>query len=130
MVKTYKHGYKKIKYVIKGQFINDLSNWKNCIYKYNDLYLTGTHSILVDKLDNITLEKYKKLQIKKIKLEDKYLLIAGLSNLFIKIENNNKYIFYNLVLESDNINKNYGIYANNVLCETLSIKKYLEFNFK
>ena len=48
-----------------------------------------------------------------------------MSKLFEKIEEKKKFILYHVVLENDNENKNYGVYANGgILTETINEKYY------
>lgn len=118
LVCTYKHGYKKIKYIGCDKMINNPSDSKNCMFVLKkdktdelleDLIVTGLHSILVD---------YRPKKGKKI--EDKYLELAMTSDKFEKIEDTNEYIYYQIVLENENVNSHYGIYANGILSESMS----------
>ena len=106
--------------------INDPNNIKSCMYKMiktknnkliDHLIITGLHSILVD---TITLNDI----IYEYKIDDKYMLIAGYSNKFIKLNNTNIYTYYHLVLEDDDINKRYGIYTNGILSESTSLSVF------
>jgi outer membrane protein assembly factor BamB len=130
LVKTHNNNYIKIKSILKGKMINDPLNWKNCMFKLkeNDLYITGTHSILVDKLNISTKLMYKNLNIKIDKIDNKYKLLSGISENFEKMEDTYTYIYYHIVLESDDKNKCYGIYANGILSESLSINTYNQIN--
>ena len=65
------------------------------------------------------------------KLENKYLLFSSVSNKFEKLNNNDKYTFYHLVLDhDDDINKSYGIWANNILIETICEKHFYDDSSK
>jgi hypothetical protein len=70
LVKTYKRGIKRITEIIEGEFINNPNVWHNCMYKMskrpgmtNDLWVTGGHSILIDKLKIPTNIVKKQLKI-------------------------------------------------------------------
>jgi hypothetical protein len=119
LVCTYKHGYKKIKYVGCDKLVNNPLEPENCMFVLKqskmeglteDLIVTGLHSILVDNVNN---EKPIR------KLEDKNLELAMKSDLFEKIENNEEYTYYQIVLENNNVNSHYGIYANGILSESM-----------
>lgn len=120
-LKTYKDGYIKIKYI--SHYFNAESNndlYKIFYIKEHDLYLTGGHSILVNYInanENKKMSKYRKIEKK---IHDKYLLLAcaykDAQNVFKKGK------LYHIVLESNNINKQYGIWSNGLLTETMSIK--------
>jgi hypothetical protein len=135
LVKTYKHGYKKIILIGKNKMINDSSNQINCMYKMvkttnngliDDLIVTGGHSILVNNLGKYK-EENRKLLHKEIMIDDKYLLLASVSKEFIKIENLNEYTYYHFTLENNGNNeKRYGVCANGVLTETPS---WNQFNY-
>jgi hypothetical protein len=122
-VLTYKHGYKKVIYIQNYKFKNDTSI--NQIYKYNDLYLTGGHSFLVDELTEN--EKIKTLEIwNELKMiDDKYLLLACVNEKCHKIDDQNEYELFHLVLENDNEYSHYGIYSNGILTESLSIHCFI-----
>ena len=47
--------------------------------------------------------------------------MASISDDFESVNDNNKYTLYHLVLESQDVNKQFGIYANGILSETMSI---------
>lgn len=128
-IQTYKNGLKKIKYISKRYYKNDktisqickISNLPN---QTKDLFVTGGHSILVDELN----EKEKKETLKHFtnfnKIDDKYLLLACIGE-FEKLDDNNEYEIYHIILENEDENKQYGIYANGVLTESMSEKCYL-----
>lgn len=127
-IQTYKNGLKKIKFISKNLYKNDtsynqihkISNLKN---QTKDLFITGGHSILVDFLNEEEKIKTKKYWTDYIKIEDKYLLLACVSN-FEKIENNEVYELFHIVLENDDVQKQYGIYANGILTESMSEKVF------
>jgi hypothetical protein len=134
LVKTYLHGYKKLK--ILGKLYV-----KNCIeYKYNkifklskeknkdlieDLYVSGKHSILVDSLSD---EQIKRIHLQwtglKI-LDSKYLLLASASEDFEDVKDENVYEVYQIILENNNNNKRYGVWANGILSESVSMNNFI-----
>jgi len=132
IVKTYKHGYRRIKYIIKGTLLNDINNKKDSLYIYHkiensikDLILTGGHSILVDTMtdeENILNNEYFQNNVPII--DNKYCLLACVSKSCTQIEDTNEYTYYNLVLDNDNITDRYGIWADGVLVETPSEEYY------
>jgi hypothetical protein len=135
MVKTYKHGYRKVTQLYKKELLNNNANWKSSMYKMdkkdgmsNDLILTGGHSILVDELSEkelLFLDNNKLDLLKTSSIDDKKLLLAASSDLFKIVEDNNNYSVYNFLLENDgNNNARYGVWANGVLCETPSKNFY------
>ena len=119
LVKTYKSGYKKIKLIGSKPITNNPESREYSLYKMEStgLILTGAHSILVDNLD---LSKHIGM------IEDKYLLNIMYSDKFKQITEPIQMQIYHLVLESDNINKRYGIYANGILAETTFEKDFFK----
>jgi hypothetical protein len=130
LIKTYKEGYKKVKYISNFNYLClNKSDKLNRLYKMkeNDLIVTGYHSILVDKLTNI--EKQKNLEFNfKSSIYDKKLLFACNSDYFEVVEDDKEYQLYHLVLEhDDDILKQYGIYVNEgILSETCCEKTFMK----
>ena len=145
-VKTYKHGYKRIKYLLQSQLINTDQRTINKLYvmkksKQNklieDLYVTGSHSLLLDNLDKNTSLKMDKLinslDIKfNKKIDDKKKLIACFDKRFKEHNEIGMFNIYHLVLENENNQyKNYGIYANGILAEStdeITLSRIENFN--
>jgi hypothetical protein len=145
-VKTYKHGYKKIKYILKSQLLNSSEKTINKLYRLKktnnnrlleDLYVTGSHAILKDSLsekenrrmDNL-LDTFKEVEYNRM-IDDKYKLIACFDESFEEIDEDGMYSIYHLVLESKDSFQNYGIYANGLLAEStdeLTLHKMTDFS--
>jgi hypothetical protein len=144
IVKSYLHGYKKIDLIGKAQLRNNVSNkWKNnmfVMYKTSennlieDLIMTGGHSILVDELNrgDFKEEQIRYYEIQKNnpwKIDDKHLLLAGVSKFFKEINDDKIYTYYNFTLENDgDDDKRYGIWANGILAEIPSKTQFISFN--
>lgn len=124
LVKSYKHGNRKIQNICEGELINDISKIRWSMYKMKEsgLIVTGGHSIMVDKLSEEEYERtISEWEIQEI--DENVLLMAGYSSKFEQIQGNEKFIHYNFNLENNgNENKRYGVYANGVLVETPSEK--------
>jgi hypothetical protein len=128
-VKTLNNGYKKVIQYIKSYIINDVLNLLNRIYVLkkeknsnliDDLYVTGGHSILVDKyIDNQEKETIKLMGDDNFMIQDKYRLLACLNDDFIGLNNNIRYNIYHISVGEQDI-----IYANGILSETFNIKWY------
>jgi hypothetical protein len=132
-VKTYKHGCKKVKFVLKSKIINSKEKTINKLYVMKksetnnlieDLYVTGSHALLKDELTEKQVNRMNKL-IEKInikydmKIDDKYKIIACFDKRFQEFNEPGYFNIYHLVLEAENeIFKNYGIYANGILAES------------
>ena len=135
LVKTYLHGYKKISSIGKSIITNDIDDMNYCIFRlnsedeiYDNLIVTGGHAVLVDELSELEIKEHllKWAELKKI--DDKYLLLAGLSSRFEKIIDNNNYEVFHIVCEDDGDEfKQYGIYANGILTESMSSLNFSKF---
>jgi hypothetical protein len=128
-VKTYNHGYKKIKYIMNRKTKNDKSIHQIHKIKTNqeDLYMTGGHSLLVDSLTEQEKQDTIKIWNELKMIDDKYLLLAFVvSNpeLVSKVDDNLEYNLYHIVLENDDLDGQYGIYSNGLITETMSINYY------
>ena len=136
LVKTLKHGYKPIVHIAKRVIYHMASNYriKDQLYKYDkntfedlveDLVLTGGHSILVDELTSLQQEQTKTYWNDLLKTEDKYRLLAVLDERASVYEPSGNYTVYHFALENEDIEANYGVYANGLLVESCS-EKYLK----
>jgi len=133
LVKTVNDGYKKIDLIGKNVFYNNPKSCFHCMYKVsnddNELYVTGEHMILVKDLENIIInDENKYFYSLNITVDDyKCALAADVGE---KILNNNKYTIYHFVLESEDDNKQYGIYANGILSESTTKNNFINNHFK
>jgi sugar lactone lactonase YvrE len=137
IIKTYKHGYRKIISIHKNIMKNDPTNFKECMYKlpqntiidnntcFEDIIITGGHSILVDKIHDDLIESNERFLGENEKIDDKFLLLSCVSPLFEKKMDTNIYKYYHFVLENDGNNDNrYGVWCNGILTETPSMNFY------
>jgi hypothetical protein len=137
IVKSYKHGYRKIDLIGKGIMINNSNINNNRMYKMiktekngliKDLLVTGGHSILVDDLGSLKEENEK--IIGEVKIDDKYLLLASVSKDFIKIKENKEFTYYHFVLENNgDDNERFGVWANGILTETTSKNHFVNHKY-
>ena len=135
LVVTAKHGLVPIYKVGTSEFFNPGTDERiaNRLYKcspakypslFEDLYITGCHSILVDSITNVQRECTEAILGKIFLTDNKFRLIACLDE---KAEPYNKHEntrIYHIALEHANDFMNYGIYANGLLVESCS-KRYL-----
>ena len=93
---------------------------------FEDLIITGCHSILLDEFKN---EEYKNKSIEingKVYVTDKkYRVPACVEERASIYEPAGEYKIYHIALENDSYYMNYGVYANGLLVETCS-KRYLK----
>jgi len=132
LIKTYKHGYKKVENIKYFDYIPiNSQNSTECIYRLKDgtLTITGGHSILVDELSEEEDKLQKQLGFKDT-IDDKKLLLSCISDKFEKLNIEKNVKLYHIVLENSNEEKHYGIYVNDgILSETIS-KKTFNYFFK
>ena len=125
LIKTYKHGLKKLELIGSGAFMNDVSDPLKSMYKHKDkvdgfdnLVVTGGHSILVDHLLEEEELKQQKIHFN-FKIEDKQMSLSAFSKDFEQITTNEEFTYYHIVLENEDENGKYGIWANGgILTET------------
>jgi len=137
LVKSYLHGYRKIDLIGKGRMINNIDVWNDSMYilektddngLIEDLIVTGGHALLVDQLSDQDLQNYRLNNVfdngQPIMIDDKFLLLAGLSSLFKQLTEQKKFTYYHLILESNHDDERFGVYANGILTETPSKKHF------
>jgi len=139
LVNVYREGGLKISHIgkrnlkngVDTHFTKNMYKMKEAVDGFEKLVVTGGHSILVDELNEYELEHYKSINFLRgngdiIKIKNKCLSLAGYSNKFEKIEDNEIYTYYHLVLDGEE--EQYGIWANGVLTETCSKTCYFRNN--
>ena len=143
------NGYVPIERLRKGQLIKTLNNYvpltligkkeiyhpatprriPDQLYKcsrnnyptlFEDLVLTGKHSVLVNQLTKDEEEKTKKLLGKYYITDNKYRLPSCIDSRSSVYEVKGSYTIYHIALENANPYGNYGIYANGLLVESCS----------
>jgi hypothetical protein len=136
LVKTLLHGYVPV-YMIGTSKIWNPGNFDRCskrLYllskdKYpeltEDLVITGAHSILVDELSDVQIEKTTEKFNKLYATNNKYRLMAEFDERAVPYEVEGEFNIYHFALEHDNYFHNYGVYANGLLVESCS-KRYLQ----
>jgi uncharacterized repeat protein (TIGR01451 family) len=140
MVKTYKHGYRRVELIGHRTMTNNPDQWDNCMYRLpkgdkmiDDLVVTGSHSILVDTQPQEQEERKRQRQYwadEMYMIDGKYMIMAAVSNKFIKLTDTGEYVYYHLVLEDDGCSeRQYGIWANGVMSESQSRDKFLAKNW-
>jgi hypothetical protein len=136
LVKTHLHGYIPVNMIGTSTIDNpsDASRIKNRLYRcsrekypelFEDLIITGCHSILVDELSEEEKEKTLELLARIYITDDKYRLMACIDKRADVYEIEGNFNIWHLALDNDNYYENYGIYANCLLVETTS-KRYLK----
>jgi len=137
LIKTLNHDYKKIYKIACSQIHHSFSYTRNKDQLYichkekyeelfEDLIITGGHSILVDEFKNQEeKEKNRDLFFGEIfKTDDKYRLLACVDERTSVYEKDGVYNIYHFALENKDYYVNNGVYANGLLVETCS-KRYL-----
>jgi hypothetical protein len=138
LVKSYKHGYRKIDLIGKNLTINNPEKFNECMYKMekteengllDDLIVTGGHSILINDLTEYKEENDKIFGTTPM-IDDKYLLLSAVSKEFIKLENTNLYTYYHFILENNgNDDERFGVWANGILTETPSKNYFINHKY-
>ena len=139
LVKSFKHGYRKIDSIGKGTLVNNPNNFSNCMYKMKkteenglleDLIVTGWHAIMVDDLGEFKEENDKKFGSTTPTIDGKHLLLSSVSTDFVKVEDTNVYTYYHFILENnEDDDERFGVWANGILVETPSKNTYNKKSF-
>jgi hypothetical protein len=138
LVKSYLHGYIKIDLIGKNDMCNDPTSSFNCMYilektqendLIEDLIITGAHGILVDELTAFESRKNKRYNFYQ-EIDNKKILMACISNKFKKLQDTNKYTYYHFILEHDNDEQRFGVWANGILTEISSKKQFLQHPYE
>lgn len=128
-VKTHKGEYKKIVFIGYNFYKNNLKNNIKVIKQNKisndipnkDLYLTSGHSLLFKDLKYVNVFYDKHYYPENEKIDDYYKIMTSQCFLCDDYDKNKKIEFYfHIVLENENLDGQYGIYANGVLCESMS----------
>ena len=132
-VKTFQEGYQRILGINHKTMNHHPDNaWYDCmfqmkktIFMQDDLFLTGQHAILVNSLPKDILSQYKELNIIPTKINKFPLLICAFSTLFEKVPYGQTFTYYHFTLEANGDKfKQYAVWANGILCETMSAKQF------
>ena len=130
IVKTYKHGYKKIKLIKSFNYnTHNITRFKRCMYRMKDhnVIVTGKHGLLVDELTEEEIKNIKKCGTSVRYIDDKQVLPACASDKFEKITDIFEFELWHFVLENDDESKNYGVYiTDGILSESCSEKAFLD----
>ena len=135
-VKTYHNGYKKILFIKHFSLINTTrrpvtkKEKINKIYKlakedyaelFEDLYVNGGHSILVDTLT----EEENRINLKLFggykKIGDKFRLLSYINQKAIPVNNDFRYEMYHITTGEEE-----GIYANGILTESYNLENNIK----
>jgi len=139
-IKTVKHGYVPIYMIGKKEIYHEASpeRIKNQLYKcskenypeiFEDLILTGCHSILVFPFTNEE-ERLKTIEVNgdAYVTDDLYRLPACVDARASVYETPGTYTIYHFSLENDNYYSNYGVYANGLVVESCSKRMLKELS--
>lgn len=127
LVKTYLHDYLPIQHIGQSPFRNNsLNNNISCMYQIDDLYVTGGHFVLVDKLPD-TIDVETSFYQMNLTIDDKYCLLVSDYDQAKKLEQDEIYTIYHLVLQGDQ--ERYGIYVKRSSNEILLSESTTASNF-
>jgi hypothetical protein len=132
LVRTYRHGVRKVEETFSGSMINNPTVWHSCMYTMpatsttEAITVTGGHGFLVDRLTPAQRSAQTAYWVNgECRIDDKLILLASVDERFNKMEERKAVNYYHFVLENDRNNETrYGVYANGHLSETPS-KNYM-----
>ena len=134
LVKTSRDGYKKVVLIGKASINNTDTDERteNRLYKLTpanypelkeDLYITGHHSVLVDSLTEQQKEDTLKYVADVFGTDGKARLMARVDDRAVPWQSAGTYTIWHFALETADVYKNFGVYANGgLLVETCCIK--------
>jgi hypothetical protein len=134
LVKTSRNGYKKVVLIGKASVNNTDTDERteNRLYKLTpanypelkeDLYITGHHSVLVDSLTEQQKEDTLKYVADVFGTDGKARLMARVDDRAVPWQSAGTYTIWHFALETADVYKNFGVYANGgLLVETCCIK--------
>jgi len=139
LIKTTK-GFKKLRVIGKRDIIHvaDGERTKDKLYvckpeKYpevfEDLIITGCHSILVDSLKSLE-QKQGAINVngRLYFTDNKYRLPACVDDRTEIYSESGVHTIYHIALENEDYYSNYGVYANGLLVETCSLRYLIELS--
>ena len=137
LIKTVSHGYVPIHMIGKSKITNPNNNERiktrlyickkdNYPEAFEDLIITGCHSILVDEFTNdLQRENTIKVNGDTYLTDNYYRVPACADERAIPYTEEGVFNIYHIALKNDDYYMNYGIYANGLLVESCS-KRYLK----
>jgi hypothetical protein len=136
LVKTLNNNYVAVNMIGKTKLYNsgDDKHCRNRLYRcssqkypelFQDLIITGCHSILVTSLTSKQREDVNEIMGGIYITDNKYRLMACADERAQPYEKEGLFDIYHIALDHDDSYMNYGIYANGLLVETCS-KRYLK----
>jgi hypothetical protein len=139
LVKTLSSGYKPVDMIGHAKVYNsgDSARIKNRLFRcskknypelFEDLIITGCHSILVGDITEEQRAKSIEYNNDIYITENRYRLIACLDDRAEPYEVEGEHPIWHLALENDDIYMNYGIFANGLLVETASKRMMKEYS--
>jgi len=139
LVKTLSSGYKPVDMIGHAKVYNsgDSARIKNRLFKcskknypelFEDLIITGCHSILVGDITEEQRAKSIEYNNDIYITENRYRLIACLDDRAEPYEVEGEHPIWHLALENNDVYMNYGIFANGLLVETASKRMMKEYS--
>jgi len=139
LVKTVNNGYVKIKFLGRSLMFNPShkDRIKDRLYRcsmenyselFEDLYMTGAHSILVPKLSDVQREKTVALFGHVYLTDRRSRLMTYLDERSEPYDKEGEFTVWHFALEHEDRHVNYGVYANGLLVESASIRWMEEFS--
>jgi hypothetical protein len=97
------------------------------VHKESGLTITGGHSILVESLSPVEENIIRETNYPKRKIDGMYTLLSTIAcSRFEQVKDNVRCKIYHFVVESDDHSRQYGVYANGILSETISYDVFVQ----
>lgn len=141
LVQTINNGLIPIKFIGKRYFLNNSTEKRinHHLYKLNkkdfpelieDLFITGGHPLLIDNPDEEIKNKLLDMVDNDISIitEGKYRVFSYIHPKTELWNKTGKYEIFDIVLENDDPYRNYGIYVNGILTESMDEHFFLNYS--
>jgi hypothetical protein len=129
IVMTYAHGPKRVVRIGSEVIQNNPKKWYNSLFRHKEsgLTVTGGHSILVNSFNPVEQSIVDQIEYPVRQIDGMYALLSTIAcSRFEQLQDNDMHVIYHFVVESDNADRQYGVYANGVLSESISLNDFNE----
>ncbi len=127
IVMTYAHGPKRVVRIGSELIQNNPKIWYRSLFRHKEsgLTVTGGHSILVNSFNPVEQTIVDQFNYPVRQIDGMYTLLSTFAySRFEQLQDNDIHVIYHFVVESDNAQRQYGVYANGILSETISLNDF------
>ncbi len=126
-VSTFGHGPRRVRNVRHQTHRPQPTRPLSCMYRHihTGLIVTGMHGVLVQSVPDAIGRLYRDASLDIETIDGVFVLHAAFCPGFVRVlQQDEQYDLYHIVLEDDDIYRKFGITANGIVCETMSIQTF------